>query len=55
LLAAEDLESIEATLELLADPAGQQLSTQAQEEIARGEGLTLDQVERSLAERFGER
>lgn len=55
LLAAEDLESIEATLELLADPAAQQRIAQAQEEIARGEGLTLDQVEQSLAERVGKR
>jgi antitoxin YefM len=53
LLAAEDLESIEATLELLADPAAQQQIARVQQEIARGEGLTLDQVEQSLAERFG--
>jgi antitoxin YefM len=52
LLAAEDLESIEATLELLADPAAQQRIAQSQQEIGRGEGLTLEQVERSLKERF---
>jgi PHD/YefM family antitoxin component YafN of YafNO toxin-antitoxin module len=55
LLAAEDLESIEATLELLADPAAQQRIAQSQQEIARGEGLTLDQVEEALAERFKKR
>ena len=55
LIAAEDLESIEATLELPADPAAQQRITQSQQEIARGEGMTLDQVEQALTERFGKR
>jgi antitoxin YefM len=55
LISAEDLESIEATLELLSDPAAQQRIAQAQQEIAGGEGLTPDQVERSLRERFGKR
>jgi hypothetical protein len=55
LLAAEDFESIEATLELLADPAAQQRIAQSQQEIARGEGLSLDQVEQLTAERFGKR
>jgi prevent-host-death family protein len=55
LISAEDLESIEATLELLPDPAAQQRMAQSQEEIARGEGLTLDEVEQSLRERFGQR
>jgi antitoxin YefM len=55
LLAAEDLESIEATLELLADPVAQHRIAQAQQEIARGEDLTLDHVEQSLAERFRKR
>lgn len=55
LLAAEDLESIEATLELLSDPAAQQRLAQSQQEIARGEGLSLDQVEQLMAERFGKR
>ena len=93
LVAAEDLESIEATLELLADPAAhvaigvaadtqragrcrllhargnvdrlatdavlrvdpaaQQRITQSQQEIARGEGLSVDQVEQLMAERSG--
>lgn len=52
LLAAEDLESIEATLELLADPEAQQRLARSQDEISRAEGLTLDQVEQSLTERF---
>jgi antitoxin YefM len=53
LLAAEDLESIEATLELLADPAAQQRLAQSQQEIERGEVLSLDQVEQLMAKRFG--
>jgi antitoxin YefM len=55
LVAAEDLESIEATLELLADPAAQQRIARSQQEIARGEGLSLDQVEQLMAGRFGAR
>ena len=53
LVAAEDLEAIEATLELLADPAAQQRIARSQQEIAQGEGLSLDQVEQLMAERFG--
>jgi antitoxin YefM len=55
LLAAEDLESMEATLELLADPAAQQRVARSREEIARGEGLSAAEVARSLEERFGKR
>ena len=55
LISAEDLESIEATLELLSDPAAQQRIAKSQQEIDRGEGLTPDQVEQSLRERFGQR
>jgi antitoxin YefM len=55
LVAAEDLASIEATLELLADPAAQQRIAQSQQEIARGEGLSRDQVEQMMAERVGRR
>ena len=55
LLAAEDLESIEATLELLSDPAAQERITQSRDEIARGEGLSIAEVARSLEERFGKR
>jgi antitoxin YefM len=55
LISAEDLESIEATLELLSHPAAQQRMAKSQQEIDRGEGLTPDQVEQSLKERFGQR
>jgi len=55
LLAADDLESIEATLELLADPAAQERVAQSQAEIARGEGRSVSEVAESLEERFGKR
>jgi len=55
LLAAEDLESIEATLELLADPAAQERLAQARDEISRGEGLSVAEVARSVEARFGKR
>lgn len=55
LISAEDLESIEATLELLSDPAAQQRIAKSQQEIDRGEGLSPAQVEQSLRERFGDR
>jgi prevent-host-death family protein len=55
LLAAEDLESIEATLELLADPAAQDRIAQSRAEITRGEGLPVSEVAQSMEERFGKR
>src|SRR6266702_1058671 len=55
LLAAEDLESIEATLELLSDPAAQERIAQSRDEIARGEGLSIAEVARSLEVRFVKR
>lgn len=50
LLAAEDLESIEATLELLADPAAQERILAAQGEVHRGDVLDEGDV-RALVER----
>lgn len=55
LLAAEDLDSIEATLELLSDPAAQERIARSREEIARGEGLPVAEVTRALEDRFGKR
>jgi len=55
LMSADDLESIEATLELLADPIAQDRVAQAQQEIERGEGRSVSELEESLTERFGER
>ena len=51
LLAAEDLESIEATLELLSDPAAQERIRRSQGEVERGEVLDEDEVRAMLARR----
>lgn len=51
LMAAEDLESIEATLELLADPAAQRRVAEAEVEVARGEVLDEQQVRALMAAR----
>ena len=51
LLAAEDLESIEATLELLADPAAQERIRRSQDEVERGEVLDEDDVRAMVAKR----
>lgn len=51
LLAAEDLESIEATLELLADPQAQERIRRSEAEFARGEyrvRYTLDDETRTV-------
>jgi antitoxin YefM len=53
LLAAEDLESIEATLELLSNPEAQSRIARAEEEIQRGEVLDEAQVRALLARRSG--
>ena len=51
LLAAEDLESIEATLELLEHPDAQSRVARAEEEIERGDVLDEAQVRALLAAR----
>ena len=51
LLAAEDLESIEATLELLSDPDAQSRVARAEEEIEQGDVLDEAQVRALLAAR----
>ena len=51
LLAAEDLESIEATLELLGNPDAQTRVAHSEEEIERGEVLNEAQVRALLAAR----
>jgi antitoxin YefM len=51
LLAAEDLESIEATLELLSDPGAQSRVARAEEDIERGDILDEAQVRALLAAR----
>jgi prevent-host-death family protein len=51
LLAAEDLESIEATLELLADPEAQQRLRESERDIASGDLLDEAEVRALLADR----
>jgi antitoxin YefM len=51
LLAAEDLESIEATLELLADPEAQRRLRESEADVDRGDVLDEDAVRALLAER----
>jgi antitoxin YefM len=49
LMAAEDLASIEATLELLGDPEAQDRIRRSQAEIIRGDVLDEDEVRALLA------
>lgn len=44
MLSVEDMESIEATMELLADPEAQARVAQSDAEFARGDSYTLDEV-----------
>jgi prevent-host-death family protein len=53
LLAAEDLESIEATLELLSDPDAQARVARAEEDLERGNVLDEAQVRALLTARRG--
>lgn len=51
IMAAEDLESLEATIELLSDPAAQARIAEAEREIARGELVTEGEL-RALMEEW---
>lgn len=51
LVAAEDLESIEATLELLADPQAQERIRRAEADVARGDVLDEQDVRALLKQR----
>lgn len=53
LLAAQDLESIEATLELLSDPEAQRRIDRAEEDIVEGDVLEEKAVRALLAGRAG--
>ncbi|MHB8329670.1 MAG: type II toxin-antitoxin system Phd/YefM family antitoxin [Acidimicrobiales bacterium] len=53
LLAAEDLEAIEATLEMLSDPEAQRRIARSEEDIAEGDVLDEGAVRALLAGRFG--
>jgi prevent-host-death family protein len=50
LLAAEDLESIEATLELLADPEAQQRLQESERDVARGDVLEEGEIRALVAD-----
>jgi antitoxin YefM len=51
LVAAQDLESLEATLELLADPDSQERVKRAEQDIARGDVLDEEDLRALLARR----
>jgi len=51
LIAAEDLESIEATLELLADRSAQRRLREGEDEVARGDVLEVEDIRAMLAQR----
>lgn len=53
LVAAEDLESIEATLELLADPHAQERIRRSEADVSRGDVLDEQQVRALLTRRTG--
>jgi antitoxin YefM len=54
LIAAEDLESMEATLELLSSPQAQARIASAEEDVARGDLLDEAEVRALVAARQGE-
>lgn len=51
IMAAEDLESLEATIELLGDPEAQTRITAAEAEVARGDVVAEEDVRALIAER----
>jgi antitoxin YefM len=51
LVAAEDLESLEATIELLSDPAAMARIHEADAAIARGEGISGEEMALLMAQR----
>lgn len=51
LIAVEDLESIEATLELLADPAAQRRLRKAERDLAAGRGVDANTLREAMERR----
>lgn len=51
IMSAEDLDSLEATIELLSDPSAQARIAQAEVDIDRGEVTPLDELNRIMQER----
>lgn len=54
LMAKEDLDSLEATLELLSDPEAIARVTRAEEDISSGKGTTGEEMARLMRQRRGE-
>ena len=55
LISAEDLDSMEATLELLNDPAATERVRQAQADLAAGKGTSGQQMAELMERRRGDR
>jgi antitoxin YefM len=55
LMSVEDLASLEATLELLADPAAQRRVRKAERDIAAGRGLDAEALRVAMERRRGAR
>ena len=55
LMAVEDLASLEATLELLADPVAQKRLRQGEKDIAAGRGVDADALRAAMERRRGAR
>ena len=55
LMSVEDLESIEATLELLADPAAQRRLRKAERDVAAGRAVGADALREAMERRRGAR
>ena len=51
LIAAEDLESLEETIAVLSDPSTMQRLAASDQELARGEGESEEQLEQTMRER----
>jgi prevent-host-death family protein len=51
IMSSEDLESLEATIELLSDPAAQARVAQAEADLEKGDVTTLDEMSRLMQER----
>ncbi len=51
IMSVEDLESMEATIELLSDPEAMAELAEAQRQIARGEHTTLDELRELMEKR----
>lgn len=55
LISAEDLDSMEATLELLSDPAAMERVRQAQADLAAGKGTSGQDMSELMERRRGDR